>query len=251
MEKRYQVFISSTFQDLQNARQEVSQALLRADCFPAGMELFPAADEEQFEFIKTIIDQSDYYILISAGRYGSIHPDTGLSYTEMEYDYAVKIGKPIIRLLHSDPFNELKGEFIEKTDAGKTALETFRNKLSEKKLVKFWQSETELGAEVLHGLMHLKKTKPTSGWIRPENLPSNPYQTAERERLLREISELKSLVVELAEQTTAKETQQFPMIGSPIGDPMIGSRFATETPQEERERRTREKALRLIRQFGY
>ena len=46
LDKRYQVFISSTFQDLQNARQEVSQALLRADCFPAGMELFPAADEE-------------------------------------------------------------------------------------------------------------------------------------------------------------------------------------------------------------
>jgi len=45
LEKRYQVFISSTFQDLQGARQEVSQALLRADCFPAGMELFPAADE--------------------------------------------------------------------------------------------------------------------------------------------------------------------------------------------------------------
>ena len=59
MEKRYQVFISSTFQDLQNARQEVSQSLLRADCFPAGMELFPAADAEQFEFIKTVIDQSD------------------------------------------------------------------------------------------------------------------------------------------------------------------------------------------------
>ncbi len=106
MEKRYQVFISSTFQDLRNARQEVSQALLRADCFPAGMELFPAADEEQFEFIKTVIDQSDYYIIISAGRYGSIHPETGLSYTEMEYDYAVKVGKTVIRLLHKDPFNQ-------------------------------------------------------------------------------------------------------------------------------------------------
>ena len=56
MEKRYQVFISSTYQDLQPARQEVSQALLRADCFPAGMELFPAADEEQFAFIKQVID---------------------------------------------------------------------------------------------------------------------------------------------------------------------------------------------------
>ncbi|MEM9043886.1 MAG: DUF4062 domain-containing protein, partial [Pseudomonadota bacterium] len=77
MEKRYQVFISSTLKDLENARQEVSTALLRAHCFPASMELFPAADEEQFEFIKQVIQQSDYYIIISAGRYGSIHPETG------------------------------------------------------------------------------------------------------------------------------------------------------------------------------
>ncbi|MEO1406102.1 MAG: DUF4062 domain-containing protein [Pseudomonadota bacterium] len=46
MNRRYQVFISSTYNDLKDARQEVSQALLRADCFPAGMELFPATDME-------------------------------------------------------------------------------------------------------------------------------------------------------------------------------------------------------------
>ena len=166
MEKRYQVFISSTFQDLKNARQEVSQALLRADCFPAGMELFPAADEEQFEFIKTIIDQSDYYILISAGRYGSIHPETGLSYTEMEYDYAVEIGKPVIRLLHRDPFNELKGEFIEPTDNGKKALNLFRSKMSQKKLVKYWSVPHELGTAVDHSLRHVIKTKPAIGGVR-------------------------------------------------------------------------------------
>lgn len=166
MEKRYQVFISSTFQDLKNARQEVSQALLRADCFPAGMELFPAADEEQFEFIKTIIDQSDYYILISAGRYGSIHPETGLSYTEMEYDYAVETGKPIIRLLHKDPFNELKGQFIEQTVKYRKLLERFRSKLTQKSLVKFWNEPHELGEAVSHSLHRLIKTKPAIGWVR-------------------------------------------------------------------------------------
>ena len=170
MEKRYQVFISSTFQDLQNARQEVSQALLRADCFPAGMELFPAADEEQFEFIKTVIDQSDYYIIISAGRYGSIHPETGLSYTEMEYDYAVETGKPVIRLLHKDPFKELKGEYIEQTDAGREKLTAFRRKLSEKRMVKFWSDEKELGTAVDHSLRHAIKTKPMEGWVRPLGL---------------------------------------------------------------------------------
>ena len=46
MEKRYQIFVSSTFADLQEERQQVIQALMEMDCIPAGMELFPAADEE-------------------------------------------------------------------------------------------------------------------------------------------------------------------------------------------------------------
>jgi hypothetical protein len=186
MEKRYQVFISSTFQDLQNARQEVSQALLRADCFPAGMELFPAVDEEQFEFIKTIIDQSDYYIIISAGRYGTVHQKTGLSYTEMEYDYAVKKGKPVIRLLHKDPFNELKGAFIEKTAKGRRALERFRKKLTKKSLVKFWDTAETLQLEVTLALREAQKGTPVLGWVRPESIlnsemaaPSSPKLTYE------------------------------------------------------------------------
>jgi hypothetical protein len=52
MEKRYQVFISSTFQDLQEERKEVMQALLELDCMPAGMELFPAANEDQWSLIR-------------------------------------------------------------------------------------------------------------------------------------------------------------------------------------------------------
>lgn len=52
MEKRYQVFVSSTYADLKDERQHVLQALMEMDCIPAGMELFPATDEEQWEFIK-------------------------------------------------------------------------------------------------------------------------------------------------------------------------------------------------------
>lgn len=46
IEKREQVFISSTFKDLVEERRAVIQTLLEADCIPAGMELFPASDDE-------------------------------------------------------------------------------------------------------------------------------------------------------------------------------------------------------------
>jgi|TARA_B110000902_G_scaffold259887_1_gene331928 hypothetical protein len=165
MEKRYQVFISSTFMDLKNARQEVSQALLRTNCFPAGMELFPAADEEQFEFIKTIINQSDYYILISAGRYGTIHPETGLSYTEMEYDYAVEIGKPVIRLLFNEP-NKIADEGDEKL----AQLLQFRTKLKNGRMVAFWETPDQLGKEATFALLEAIKTKSAVGWVRSDEV---------------------------------------------------------------------------------
>jgi hypothetical protein len=83
MNKRYQVFISSTYADLKEERSKVIQTIMELDCIPAGMEIFPAIDEEQFNFIKKIIDDCDYYLLIIGGRYGSISED-GLSYTEKE-----------------------------------------------------------------------------------------------------------------------------------------------------------------------
>ncbi|MDU0369565.1 DUF4062 domain-containing protein [Hymenobacter endophyticus] len=102
MDKRYQVFVSSTFADLQDERKKVQQAIMELDCIPAGMELFPAIDEEQFEFIKKIIDDSDYYLLIIGGRYGTLS-ETGVSYTEMEYHYAISKGIKVIAFLHKDP----------------------------------------------------------------------------------------------------------------------------------------------------
>ena len=50
MEKRYQIFISSTYSDLKDERTKVMQTIMSLDCIPAGMELFPAMDEEQVVF---------------------------------------------------------------------------------------------------------------------------------------------------------------------------------------------------------
>lgn len=163
--QKHQVFISSTFEDLKDVRQQVSNALLRADCFPAGMELFPAADLEQFELIKEIIDSSDYYVIISAGRYGSIHPDLGISYTEMEYDYALKAEIPIIRLLHRDPFSSLSAGVVESSDERRDKLKTFRKKLMNAKLVRFWDEYSDVEKELLYGILDIKKRFPRPGWV--------------------------------------------------------------------------------------
>jgi hypothetical protein len=126
MEKRYQVFVSSTYEDLQEERREVMQALLELDCIPAGMELFPASSEDQWSLIKRVIDDSDYYLLIIAGRYGSTN-DKGISYSQMEFEYALSTEKPIIAFLHRNP-DKIESGKIEKTAKGKKLLEEFRAK---------------------------------------------------------------------------------------------------------------------------
>jgi hypothetical protein len=84
-QKRYQIFVSSTYEDLKAERQQVAQAILELEHFPAGMDIFPASDEAQWELIKKFIAESDYFIAVVGGRYGSVD-DKGISYTEKEFD---------------------------------------------------------------------------------------------------------------------------------------------------------------------
>jgi hypothetical protein len=89
MKKKHQVFISSTYTDLKTERQAAVEAVLKAGHIPAGMELFKAG-REQMETIKQWIDESDVYLLLLGKRYGSIDKETGKSYTELEYRYAME-----------------------------------------------------------------------------------------------------------------------------------------------------------------
>jgi len=182
MEKRYQVFVSSTREDLEDARAEVSQALLKANCFPAAMELFPAADEGIDDYIKQKIDESDYMVLIVAGRYGSVNPKSGKSYTEEEYDYAVKTGKPIIRLVHAAPFEDLPGNRIEQDPAKKGKLIAFRDKVTGSSIARLYKSDRELGAEVILGIIDAQQRHPSTGWVRADEA-LGPKEAIELSRL--------------------------------------------------------------------
>lgn len=192
MDKRYQVFVSSTFQDLQEERQEVMQALLELDCMPSGMELFPAANFDQWTLIKKVIDDSDYYMVIIGGRYGSIGPE-GISYTEMEYRYALESGKPVIAFLHKNP-GELKANRTEKDPESIGKLDEFR-RLAEKKLVKYWTTPSDLGSMVSRSLIRLIKTTPAIGWVKADQVPD---ESASKEilKLRKQIEELEGKLIE-------------------------------------------------------
>ncbi|GAA1250718.1 hypothetical protein JOF42_002436 [Microbacterium phyllosphaerae] len=163
MDKRYQVFVSSTFTDLIDERREVMQALLEMDSVPAGMELFPAGNDDQWTLIKGVIEQSDYYLVILAGRYGSV-TEEGLSFTEKEYDYAVELGLPVLGFVAADVDSIPVGK-TDRNDAAAAKLDAFRAKV-QKRMTKDWKNAEDLGSKVTRGLMHLFKTHPRPGWVR-------------------------------------------------------------------------------------
>lgn len=163
LEKKYQVFVSSTYLDLIEERSEVIQALLELDCIPVGMELFPAGDDDQWSSIKKIIDTCDYYILIIAGRYGSENKE-GISYTQLEYEYAISKQIPTISFIHGNP-KELS---VNKVDTEKDKIEKlnlFREK-AKLKMCRFWVGKDNLRSQISTSLVKLLKEKPRNGWVR-------------------------------------------------------------------------------------
>ena len=199
MNIRYQVFVSSTYADLKNERAKVIQTIMELDCIPAGMELFPAIDEEQFNFIKKIIDDCDYYIVIIGGKYGSLSED-GISYTEKEYDYAIIKGIKVLAFIHSNP-NIIPLGKSETEQHLRDKLEAFKQKVSTNRLVKFWDHTEELPGLVALSLSKTIKTYPAVGWLRantvtnPEIIQDLNTQLIINRELTEKVQELKFQVV--------------------------------------------------------
>ena len=203
MDKRYQVFVSSTFTDLKEERKAIIEGLLNAKYIPAGMEMFAASNDEQFKYIKKIIDTCDYYVLIVGARYGSINPSTGKSFTEQEYDYAVEKGIPVLAFLHDDPYN-LPVE--KRDDENRELLDKFRNKVSDGRLCKMWHTSSELISSVIISLVEEVANNPQMGWTRgnfedsAELLSQINNLRKEKERVEKKYNEIKGKYDELTKQ---------------------------------------------------
>lgn len=163
MLKRYEIFISSTFTDLKEERRRLQEYIISQGHLPVGMELFNAGNEEQWRVIKRVIDQSDYYVLIVAARYGSIQ--NGLGFTEREFRYAKKTKKPIIAfLLSTEGEKRWPSGSVDNGQAREKLLQ-FRA-LVKSKYVYEWGDSRELMDQVRDHLFRWIEDHPQRGWIR-------------------------------------------------------------------------------------
>jgi uncharacterized protein YutE (UPF0331/DUF86 family) len=196
MQKRkLQIFVSSTFIDLKEERQTAVQAILEAGHIPAGMELFIAGDASQWDIIKEWIDESDVYMLIIGGRYGSIEPKSGKSYTHLEYEYALSVSKPHFVIIIDDETtqNKAKKDGVKITDFfdNSSELKEFKTSIIQGKLVSICKNSDKMESSIHKSINKLSQRENLKGWVKADDTDYSSI-SEELARLSKENSELKS-----------------------------------------------------------
>lgn len=187
-EKKYQVFVSSTFTDLQDARQELMLTLLTMGMIPTGMELYPTEHNNQWPMIQKVISECDYYVVLVGGRYGTLSP-MGLSYTHREFTYALAKGKPVIAFIHDAP-DTLPAACRETTREGEVRFQDFCKQLQDKATWLGWRSATDLGQALRGAFPKFIRQHPAPGWVRAGQSVTDLHHA-------RELQDLRKRVVEL------------------------------------------------------
>lgn len=167
LNRKLQVFVSSTFEDLKDERQVAVQAILDAGHIPAGMELFRSGSASQIQTIQKWIDESDVYCLILGGRYGSMVPGLNISYIEQEYLYALEKKMPLFAVVLSDRFIYQKAlqnpNFAEKQHIAEYC--QFKN-LVNSKVVRYADDCKDIQLIIQNSLMGYALDSNLKGWVR-------------------------------------------------------------------------------------
>jgi hypothetical protein len=214
---KYQVFVSSTYDDLKEERKAVTWEVLKANHIPVGMENFAASDDRGWKTIQRAIDRSDYYVVIVAGMYGSVDPETGISWTQREYEYALAKGVPVLAFVRDE--GTLLAKMTEKDPKRASLLAGFKAKLNNHHR-KTWSELGDLRVEVVHALRNQidvdeESETPRPGWYRGDEIPTG-LAVEEFARLSAENSDLRSKL------STMEQAKEMLVLlrddGSPVAD---------------------------------
>ncbi|MES2617732.1 MAG: DUF4062 domain-containing protein [Bacteroidota bacterium] len=220
MRIKYQIFVSSTYEDLKEERDLVIKAILEMGHIPVGMEMFSAGDEEQWKLIQRQIEDCDYYVVITAHRYGSM--DGKISFTEKEYDYAFDLGIPTLGFIIQDKANWPVAKSDTETDK-KKRLEKFKTKIK-KKIVSYWTNKEDLYGKVSLALIKQFTTNPRAGWVKASET-TGPEVLNELSRLSKENSSLREHIIELDKQIVKDESEKYDKIITTLNNHKIAVSF--------------------------
>jgi Domain of unknown function (DUF4062) len=222
---KYQVFVSSTFQDLRDERESVTWEILKAGHIPVGMENFSADDDRGWKIIERTLMTTDYYVLILAGRYGSIDNSIGMSWTEREYKFALELGIPILAFIRDK--KHIPGDKIDIDEKAKH-LENLINDVSGRILRENWTTVDDLRSKVAMSLFKRiledeNYGTPRLGWYRGNQLSSQQV-TDEIARLSRENFEYRDEIAKLRIIYSDTNSNKFELLDK-SGDQVVNLHF--------------------------
>jgi hypothetical protein len=183
------------------------------------MEQFSPGEETAWKAIRNWIDQSDAFILILGGRYGSIEPRSGKGYVELEYEYAVERGKPLFSVVIKETHHEQRIKHLglavdERAYPDKYV--RFRRIVMER-VCADWSDVKDIQIAILRKLPQWAQDPDLVGWVRDEGRPA-PAVLNEMARLSQENSELRSRLAALSEKYDGLTFEQ-------LASAMVEARF--------------------------
>lgn len=158
------VFISATHRDLRDFREAVATALRELGAAPFAFESLPASGESIADVLKQELSSSDAVVMLVGHRYGATDPKSGKSYTELEYDLARSMQKPVFAFVASDealwPASAIDRDY--------SRVAHFRERLLAESTVRRFSSPAELASQVVAAVSRLLRPPPPQTSTRPE-----------------------------------------------------------------------------------
>ena len=146
------VFVSSTYEDLIPYREEVQRSLIRLEQIIKGMEYFGSAPQNSLITCLQQVKESKLFISILGMRYGSVDDETGLSYSQMEYNEAIKNSIPTLIYIMSDE-QPIPFKYVDIGEKAKKLAE-FKEYLKKQHTVSFFTFLYDLGKKIIKDVMN-------------------------------------------------------------------------------------------------
>lgn len=151
MDKKYQIFISSTYMDLREIRSIAYSTILEMGHIPVGLDIFQVSDDYSTEkYVSKYIDSSQIIIIIIGDRYGSISK-SGKSFVEEEYLYSVSKNKKVLFFINSH-YRKVDDPNYQK----------FVNRILEKNLVVLWDNKDDFKIKLMSNISQVLTNYPPS-----------------------------------------------------------------------------------------
>lgn len=176
------VFISSTYMDLVDHRAKVAEAVERLGQQGVRMEVFGARPVEATTASVEEVEESDVFVGIYAHRYGYVPCGASSSITQIEFECARGLEKPIFGFV-VDGEHPWLPKFVE-CEPGRTRLRNFKKTLSKDLVQDIFTTPEDLAFKVAASLgRYLLKEK-----VKSELVQAAKSEPAVTEQLLDQVA---------------------------------------------------------------